>query len=228
MASAPSTTTAEAESRESARVLDPVARSSEVLFGLIMALTFTGTLSVATAGRDDVRTLVIGIIGCNIAWGIVDAVMFLMSAISMRGHGLQTIHAVHTAATSQEAHRMISSAMPPVLASILSAEDFEKLRRGLLGMRDLPGSASLTREDWAGALGVFLLVFLSTFPVVIPFLVFSRIQLALRISNLIVIVMLFLLGYRLGRYSGHSPVHTGASMVLLGLVLVGIAIALGG
>ena len=70
MASAPSPTTAEAESRESARVLDPVARSSEVLFGLIMALTFTGTVSVATAGRDDVRTLVIGIIGCNIAWGL--------------------------------------------------------------------------------------------------------------------------------------------------------------
>ena len=190
--------------RGSERLLDPTSRISEVLFGLIMGLTFPGAIRAATAEREEIRILIFGAIGCNIAWGIVDAVMFLMSAISMRGHGLQTIHAVHTAATSQEAHRMISSAMPAVLASILSAEDLEKLRRGLLGMRDIPGSASLTREDWAGALGVFLLVFLSTFPVVIPFLVFSRIQLALRISNLIVIVLLFLLGYRLGR-SRPSP-----------------------
>jgi VIT1/CCC1 family predicted Fe2+/Mn2+ transporter len=74
----------------------------------------------------------------------------------------------------------------------------------------------------------FLLVFLSTFPVVIPFLVFSRVHLALRVSNLIAIVMLFCLGYWLGQHSGYSPWRTGASMVLLGVVLVGIAIALGG
>ena len=212
----------------SGRVLDPIARTSEILFGLIMALTFTGTLGVATAGREEIRTLIIGILGCNIAWGIVDAVMFLMSALGERGHGLQTIHAVHDAATAQEAHRIISSAMPPVLSSIMAAEDFEKLRRGLLRLRDSQSSASLTRADWVGALAVFLLVFLSTFPVVIPFLVFSRVSLALRVSNVIVIVMLFLLGCRLGQHSGHSPWRTGASMVLLGLVLVGVAIVLGG
>ncbi len=41
------------------RVLDPIARVSEVLFGVIMALTFTGTLSAATADRAEVRTLLI-------------------------------------------------------------------------------------------------------------------------------------------------------------------------
>ena len=37
------------------RVLEPIERVSEVLFGLIMVLTFTGSLSVADAGRDDVH-----------------------------------------------------------------------------------------------------------------------------------------------------------------------------
>jgi len=36
-------------------LLDPVERISEVLFGLIMVLTFIGWLSVAEAGRGDVR-----------------------------------------------------------------------------------------------------------------------------------------------------------------------------
>ena len=57
-------------------------------------------------------------------------------------------------------------------------------------MNDLPPTPSLTREDWIGALGVFLLVFLSTFPIVIPFLVFREVHFALRMSNLVALVML--------------------------------------
>jgi hypothetical protein len=218
----------EARSTRSERVLDPVARTSEVLFGLIMALTFTGTLAVATADREEVRTLLVGMIGCNIAWGLVDAVMYLMSSLTERGHGLRTIRSVHAAATPVEAHRTIIDALPPVVSSVLRTEDFERIRLGLLGLRDLPARGRLTREDLAGASAVFLLVFLSTFPLVIPFLLFDRVQLALRVSNLIAIVMLFCLGYWLGQHGGYHPVRTGSSMVLLGLVLVGIAIALGG
>lgn len=218
----------ETEPGHRTRVLDPIARTSEVLFGLIMALTFTGTLGAVTAGDEEIRTVLIGMVGCNIAWGLVDAVMFLMSTLTERGYGLRTIRAVQAAATPQAAHRIISDALPPVVASVMSAPDFERLRYGVQGMHDLPPKASLHRQDWLGAVAVFLLVFLSTFPVVIPFLVFDRVHLALRVSNLIAIVMLFCLGYRLGQYSGHRPWRTGASMVLLGVVLVGIAIAFGG
>src|SRR5262245_54955666 len=66
------------------RILDPIARMSEVLFGLIMALTFTTTLEL-TAGRADVRMLLVGVIGCNIAWGLVDAVMYLIATLTERG-----------------------------------------------------------------------------------------------------------------------------------------------
>ena len=45
----------DALAREDKRVLDPVERVSEVLFGLIMVLTFTGSLSAATAGRAESR-----------------------------------------------------------------------------------------------------------------------------------------------------------------------------
>jgi hypothetical protein len=210
------------------RLLDPIARISEVLFGLIMALTFTGTLGAATAGREEVRMLLVGMIGCNIAWGLVDAVMYLMNSITERGHGLVTLRAVHEAATPADAHRIVRGALPPVVASVIADDELEGIRQRLVRVRDLPAKAALTREDWMGAGAVFLLVFLSTFPVVIPFLVFSRVQLALRVSNLVAIVMLFFLGYWLGRHGGYRPWRTGFSMVLLGVVLVGIAIALGG
>ena len=214
--------------RQSDRVLDPIARVSEVLFGLIMALTFTGTISAATAGRDEIRLLLIGVIGCNLAWGLVDAVMFLMTALTERGHGLLTVQAVRRASSPDAAHSVIAAAVPPVVAALLNRDALESVRVGLAGMNDLPPSPKLTKDDWLGALAVFLLVFFSTFPIVIPFLIFRNVHLALRISNLIALVMLFVTGSWLARHGGHNPLWTGLAMMLLGVVLVGITIALGG
>src|SRR4026208_548115 len=92
------------------RVLEPHERISEVLFGLIMVLTFTGSLSVAEAGRDDVRTMLIGALGCNLAWGIIDAWWYLMGCLADKGQSLTTYLAVRRATGSQEAQRRIADA----------------------------------------------------------------------------------------------------------------------
>jgi VIT1/CCC1 family predicted Fe2+/Mn2+ transporter len=210
------------------RLLDPVARMSEVLFGLIMALTFTGTLDVATAGNEDVRMLLVGTIGCNLAWGLVDAVMFLISALTERGRNLVTVREVRAAATPERARQVIADALPPVVSSLMTADEIDSLRRGFVAMPALPAQPSLERDDWLKAVAIFLLVFLSTFPVVIPFMIIDEVQPALRASNLVAIIMLFGVGFLLARYGGYRPVVTGASMVLLGVVLVAITIALGG
>src|SRR5437660_5533748 len=73
----------------SERLLDPMERISEVLFALIMVLTFTCSFSVADAGREQVRTMLLGALGCNLAWGIIDAVFRSeehTSELQSRGH----------------------------------------------------------------------------------------------------------------------------------------------
>ena len=214
------------EGRE--RLLDPIARISEILFGLIMALTFTTTLSAATAAREDVRTLLVGAIGCNIAWGLVDAVMYLLSTLTERGRDLVTRRAVRDAARPEAAHARLADAVSPMLSAVLTTEDLEHVRMRVLQLGEVPSAPTLTREDWRGALGVFLLVFLSTFPVVIPFLVFRTVHVAIRVSNLVAILLLFAVGYLLARHGGYSPWRTGLSMVALGTALVAITVALGG
>jgi hypothetical protein len=62
-------------------VLDKPTRISEILFGLIMVLTFTGTISISTAGKQEVRELLWAALGCNFAWGLVDGIMYLMDKV---------------------------------------------------------------------------------------------------------------------------------------------------
>ena len=214
--------------RSSKHVLEPYDRISEVLFGLIMVLTFTGSLSVAEAGRDDVRAMLIGALGCNVAWGIIDAVLYLMGSLAEKGRNLLTYRAVRAARDSREAHRLIADALPRVLVSILEPSEIASIHERLGKLPEPPERVHLDRHDWLGALGVFLLVFASTFPVAIPFIFMHSAGPALRASNAVAVGMMFLLGYAFGRTAGHHPWLTGISFVLLGAGLVAMTIALGG
>jgi VIT1/CCC1 family predicted Fe2+/Mn2+ transporter len=193
-----------------------------------MVLTFTGSLSAAESGRNEVRTMLIGALGCNLAWGVIDAIFYLMNILGYRGHGAVALRRLHRTTDPAEARALIAEALPPVLAAALEPQDFERLRERLATVPDPAARVPLHRDDLRGALGVFLLVFLSTFPVVIPFLVMGDATLALRVSNGIAIVLLFGGGYALARYSGFHPWRTGLAMVAIGLALVGLTIALGG
>jgi VIT1/CCC1 family predicted Fe2+/Mn2+ transporter len=102
------------------------------------------------------------------------------------------------------------------------------MRVRLVRLPEPPPRARLDRHDLRGALAVFLLVFLSTFPVVIPFIVMREALPALRVSNAIAVALLFVAGYAFGRITGRSPAWAGAVMVALGSALVGLTIALGG
>lgn len=210
------------------QILDPVERTSEILFGLIMVLTFTGSISVAESGRAEMREVLVGAVACNLAWGIVDAAMYLMANLTERARGLTTLTAVRRASDPQIAHELIRDALPPVVAAEITPTEVESLRQRLVRRTDLPATARLNARDFAGAAGVFLLVFLSTFPVVIPFIVMRDVGPAMRTSNLTAAVLLFAAGWRLGSYTGRPAWRTGVETVVVAIFLVALTIALGG
>jgi VIT1/CCC1 family predicted Fe2+/Mn2+ transporter len=210
------------------RVLNPIDRVTEILFGLIMVLTFTGSFSVAEAGREDVGMMLIGALGCNLAWGIIDGIFYLISCLAEKGQAQITLRAVRNAGDPQKARQIIAAALSPLVAHVLQPDQLDLLCRQLKELPEPPRGAQVSKDDWWGALGVFLLVFLSTFPVAIPFIFMKNAQLAMRCSNAIAILILFLAGYAFGRITGRRPWLTGIYMIVLGCILVGITIALGG
>jgi VIT1/CCC1 family predicted Fe2+/Mn2+ transporter len=216
--------------RSSGRVLDPLERSGEILFGVIMVLSFTGSISIAEGAAAETRDILAAAIGCNVAWGIVDAAMYLITTLTERARGLATLRAIRQGRGQSTTRRLFLDALPPVVASVLTPSEADALCDRLAAVADPEPSAfaRLTRADLLGATGIFLLVSLSTFPIVIPFFVMREVSVSLRVSNAIAIAMMFATGWSLGHYTGRSGWHTGLGMVAVGVVLVGITMALGG
>ena len=192
-----------------------------------MVLTFTRSINIAEGGHAETRTMLVAAFGCNLAWGIVDAAMYLLSRFSERSRGLSTLREVRDTSEPDLAHRLILDALPAPVSGVLTPSEVEAIRQRLKQQQE-PVAPLLTRRDFADAAAVFLLVFLSTFPIVIPFYLTHKLSSALLASNAIALTILFVTGRSLGIHSGRPGWRTGVGMVLVGIVLVAITTALGG
>ncbi len=209
-------------------VLNPVDRVSEMLFGLFMALTFTGAVSVADQGDAQIRTMFIAALGCNLAWGLVDAVMYLVRTVTDRGRLLTLIRSVQGAPDAETGRRLIERSLSRVAAGLVSSAEIEAMRGRIVALISLPARPKLNRSDLIAALAIFLIVVAATFPVVLPFAMFEDVGTAKNVSRAVALVMLFLGGLALGRYAGYGSWKVGFLMAGLGTALVVAINALGG
>ena len=140
-------------------VLDPMERISETLFGLIMALTFICSLGVATGANINIKTMLIGALGCNLAWGIVDGGLYLLARINTRGDKILTLRTIRQAPDPETARRVIADALPPELAAVLPPEQLELMRQRLQQLPEPspgPGLSKTRLDRSAGSLLVEL------------------------------------------------------------------------
>lgn len=209
-------------------VLNPVDRIAEVLFGLIMVLSFTGAISASTDAREDVRELLWAALGCNIAWGLVDAIMYLMNIAVERGHSIMVIKKIHESKNPDEAGTILKDEISPTLAGLMTTVELNDLSNRLKKLPEPSKKNLLTFTDVWSAMQIFLLVFLCTFPVAIPFGLFDDLSMAMRVSNAVALLLLFVGGFILGGYAGFRKGITAFAYMLMGVLLVALTMALGG
>jgi hypothetical protein len=209
-------------------ILSPVDRVSEMLFGLFMALTFTGAVSIADTGEGQIRSMFIAALGCNLAWGLVDAVMYLVRTVTDRGRYLTLVRTVREAKDADAGRRTIERSLSQGVAVLVSTAEVEAMRGRILALPSLPPRPTLGRGDLLAALAIFLVVVASTFPVVLPFVFFDDVGMAKNVSRAIALAMLFSGGLALGRYAGYGGLRVGFMMAGLGTALVVAINALGG
>jgi len=209
-------------------LLNTMDRVSEILFGIIMTLTFTCSIGIANTKNTEIRQLIIAAISCNIAWGLVDAIGYIVRTIVQRSRNRTILNSVLTNSDADKARKDISDSLPPSIASVLETAELEQIRNKLANLPDPTSQVLLTTRDLKKSVMIFFLMFISTFPIVIPFIFIRDTQLALRISNMIAIVLMFLCGWSLAKYVGSNKWLMSFGLTLVGIVLVLITIALGG
>ena len=222
--------TAESNNDKKSRepVLNMVDRVSEMLFGLFMALTFVGAVSVADQSDAQIRTMFIAALGCNLAWGLVDAVMYLVRTVTDRGRLLTLIRSVRSAPDPESGRALIEGSLSQVAAGLVSSTEIEAMRGRIVALTSLPPRPKLNRNDLIAALAIFLIVVAATFPVVLPFVLFDDVGTAKNVSRAVALAMLFVGGVALGRYAGYGSWKVGFLMAGLGTALVVAINALGG
>lgn len=212
--------------------LDPGSHVDEALFGLIMTLTFTlgADLVVQAHDREGARQMLVGILGCNLAWGVIDGVVYVLGRAFEHGRLHRIAHEVRAAPSPPQARRLLAAELDELLAPLTDARQREALYAAI-GQRMKTATVAaqpLTRKDLLGGLESGLLVFACSFPAVLPFLLFDEPRLALRVSNTILLALLYCLGALHARHTLARPWIAGLVYLLVGLVLVGVAILLGG
>jgi VIT1/CCC1 family predicted Fe2+/Mn2+ transporter len=206
-------------------VLDPIERVTEVIFGALMALTFTGSFSVASP-EQEVRTMLWAALGCNLAWGLTDAVMYLIGLKVERQRRVTLLQQLQATQDPERGRQLVRGALPERLSDGASPEVVDTLQRTLFAIK-APQSV-LHPRDYAGALVVLVLVVAATFPITLPFIFSSDFELAMRTSNALAVVTMFVGGMLLGRHAGGSPIRYGLAMAGIGVTLAAIIISLGG
>jgi hypothetical protein len=215
-----------------ARHLDAGGRLGEVLFGLIMTLTFTlgAGMVIDEEGRAGARELLIATIGCNLAWGLIDGVLYVLGQVFERGRLRKVGQAAAQSLTDAEALELVAAEYEPLLAPVAGEPERRSLYASMIRrLRSTPFPRNgIRKEDLYGGLASGWLVFVWSVPAALPFLFMDDPRLALRVSNGVLLALLFVVGYRTGRATLVRPWLAGLTLLLLGLVLVVVAIALGG
>ncbi|HSB83548.1 MAG TPA: VIT1/CCC1 transporter family protein [Nitrosarchaeum sp.] len=209
-------------------------RLVEMMCGLIMVLVMIGYLRLSLMGGEDIEmknTLILVPLGCNAAWGIIDGIMYVLTNLIGRGKIYKLSSSIQCTKDQTDARISIEDDLSSTIVGSLKKEDKEKIYDEILKRVDhttIQKPEWVTKEDLLVVLFTFLIVFSISLPLIIPFMIFDDLILAIHISHIIGLVMLFFIGYLWGKYASRNKIRSAIAMMIIGGVIVGITMVLGG
>lgn len=206
-----------------------------MLILLTFTLAFRIVLLTDLSGREAITSqfsgLVIAAVSATLAWGLIDSLMYIILSVFERGERQRILHNINGARTEEEEIAAIADELDYILEPITSDEKRKALYLDVLEhlRGSKPRPVRLKREDVTGGLGSLIVTILAMLPSLTPLLLLQgNPEWAIRVSNLVSFIVLFICGYAWGRHTGSRPWRTGLFLLLAGLAMVMIAIPLGG
>ncbi|HET9009400.1 MAG TPA: VIT1/CCC1 transporter family protein [Nitrosarchaeum sp.] len=209
-------------------------RLAEVMCGVIMVLVMIGYLKLSLSRGEDIEmknTLILIPLGCNAAWGMIDGLMYVLINLIRRGKIYRLSQSIKSKKDQEDVQTSIEEDLSSTVVDSLKEEDKEKLSDEILKRVDptkIEKPEWITKKDLVVILFTFLLVVSTAIPLIIPFIIFDDLILAIRISFIIGLGMLFSIGYMWGKYASRNKIRSGIAMMIIGSIIVGITLILGG
>ncbi len=219
------------------RLLNPIDLLSETIYSILILLTFTLAFGIIRGDSGQpvadeyVNELFIAALGATIAWGVIDGIMYVLLSMFERSQRHRFLRHIQATQTNQEGVAIIADEFDYILDPIIEDNQRHLLYQDLLGhlRTSQPQPVGLRREDFIGALASVLVAMIAVFPSLVPLMLLrSNYVLAIRVSNIVSFIVLFLAGYQWGKYTGSNPRKTGLLLVATAVIMVLIAIPLGG
>lgn len=209
-------------------------RLAEVMCGVIMVLVMIGYLKLSLSRGEDIEmknTLILIPLGCNAAWGMIDGLMYVLINLIRRGKIYRLSQSIKSKKDQENVQTSIEDDLSSTVVDSLKKEDKEKISDEILKRVDptkIEKPEWITKKDLVVILFTFLLVVSTAIPLIIPFIIFDDLMLAIRVSFIIGLGMLFSIGYLWGKYASRNKIRSGIAMMIIGSIIVGITLVLGG
>jgi chorismate mutase len=210
--------------------LTPSERLSQALYGLILVLTVISAIEITISKQQQsASTLLTAALGTCIAWGMVDAVIYVLTGIHERNHHVRFVSRVKNK-SKKEAIDQIEDELDDSLIGVLEKEEKDRIAEQifLTVNHAVPKRQHVKKDDVLGGIASFLISFIVVLPTMVPFVLDIKLALAIRLSNVIAVMMLFIVGFVSGGREGMNRIRWALTITILGVVIVLVTILLGG
>jgi len=205
---------------------------AEIIYGVIIAMTFTSVLRESPVVLDTVmHRVALTALACCIAWGIVDGIFYSWERGYLFRQENRIIELSKSEGQKESAISLVGEQLDDTILRTIPGDQRLNLYRHLVGYlsrvdlrRRMP-----PRDSLAIIGGTFLRSAGAGLIVLTPFFLMDDARAALLVSNLLGILLLFGVGYtRAQDRRTLSRIAMGFGTSLLGIIIAGITIALGG
>lgn len=205
-------------------------RLTETFYGVFMVSVVTGMIN-ATGDPSDPsveRIMLISALAVNISWGIIDGLTYVIGGLIDRADEDRIINSLRSdRSVSQLKDKLLENLQDSAVGRLSDSDQIKVVDMIRAGSPEKAPSYFPSKDDYKVALAVFLIDFVTVFPVVLPFIIFQDAARAVFFSHIIAVILFFLIGYYWALYLNWNKLKTGVVLAVIGAIVIAFTFYLG-
>lgn len=188
-------------------------------------------LSLVQEGFEFKKIMILVPLGATVAWGMIDGIMYVLLNLRERGKKSQLLSLIKSYKDENDTLSLLKNEMVSPLFDLLNKETQLNICHEIVNRLNevtVEKPKGISKNDLRIVATTILIVTGAGIPLIIPFILLNDVLLAIRISQIIGLVMLFCIGYWWAKLASRHKVRSAIGLTLLGAAIVSLTQALHG